>query len=1040
MTSRILASGGRLHHGSLCRFICLRLPAPAAAAASSRAEVIAPQPISVPYLLPPFMASSLHTTAIRAGVRATFNERKNVLTNYNRAKNAKRRLDVKWDSEKQDRSFKEDMPIGYERRKLKKLKKVSTRLANEANRDAKLKGTPKGTPGEPFHPERNFRLRVRELSFELKARNDRIKTVSDPADATQLLEDSITLVRKEMKILRVLLRGRDPKFDDYDQAVINASRLRVPWISLIIMAMRIDNIQLAFNLFNDMKKQGIHPNATCFHALLSGLVHHERRRAPKRSDTQPFRTETKSFQMAEKIFGELQELWRLALPAYVRYKQGPRAKSKEAMMHAMRIDQGADTSRLRRLSHEAAVLEARDHRELLAQPLAAYLRILLMAGQTERAWKLFDQICYGQSMDRNVTMDAEAARDLPVLPLVDKKILTTMLSEVPDATNHGQLEQTREEADKRFEAVSTIWQRWKLRIERMQADIAASNAQGPRQPPQSVAPSSAEYQDDGSLDSADDLLASEDGSTDPRSAQGQMRFGARGRGRGGADGADDKKIRGTPATEWDLVVPEERAIVLLLNKVHRTRPKEQALIKDVMAFCFGIENNDHSGLIALDPTATDLVALRPDAVRPAKEPLVELNGPVVADQVLRAFNYQASWTTAVDYFNHLQRRDGDRTGPLGPLLSSRGVAATLVALGFSIDPVGTVVVLKASRQPPDFLPTDQTYARSLRSIAHGVVEGREALGGLTAQMLESEGRGAVDLWQLAEDTFKMFAADWGPRQGSSKEESASSRQAGAVMDADATSKGFDVALLYRLLLVANRASRASTHQAARSRRCLDLVETYRTLPQLVSAHVPPRQREADSKRTEKTDIATVKMLEELHVTLSNAIMPHYDEGEEPPSKAKVERWKETREAVASFRPQKEKRYEEKRWLQGGVTRGGGGGGSGSGNGGAGDREGIAKRGEGGETSKSRTGGGAGGGGGVVLKLSDDDYAALSSEDDVDFDFEIDEPSSGGGGGGGAGASAGIGPDAATAGDEAGQRRKTRRGMAMDRELERWIRG
>ncbi|KAN0062839.1 hypothetical protein ACQY0O_004660 [Thecaphora frezii] len=858
----------------------------------------------------------LHTSAVRlAKKKPTFNDRKQELSKWNAARNAKRRLGEKWDP---DFKYKTEPPkdelIGWRKRREKRLTILQERLRKSAELTASKTGEP--VKVEDYSLEHSFRQRSRSLTMELKRRIEQIKTL-DPQAASELFEESQAYLKKEMKVLKVLLRTKDPKGGGYNAATVNIARIRAPWNSLIVLATTAGKLEAGLHALNTMSKYGFHANASSYTAALNGIYKKQcEKHAHKVERSEPlFKPESKNLQRARELFKDFELLWKQAIPQFFGKLHGVPYKTRAQMERELNEDEGRDTRRLRMLSHQSAILEMRERPNVMTSTINVYLRILLAAKQDDEAWELFRRIC-----------PAPGSAGTRVAPLADRATFTTMLSAIPSPHPEGD---SAEASAARFKQLQEIWKRWEGCIQAAIARLPES------QRPLAVRSEAPSADDEQSVDAA---LWDED------------------------DGPDrvppEKRIMGDedPVADLARVVPEEHVVSLLFTKLYRAQPEEQKIMFRVMRTCFGIDDSDRSGLLKLNPHA-DGIELVTDGEGSSNPPLVELRDSSMSDLVLRTFAYQSNWQVCVTYFNQFlalglagfsstAAGGAARCWPCGPLLSQRGLVSTIVALGFAPDPLGQMLLLKTSCHRSMPRPTEATFARVLKSIAYSADPRSRDFGGLTKQVMDRDGADAYDAWGMARDVFELYCKNRGAWEREAEPEP---ERGSAPQQLDEKTES----ILYSLLAACNR---LTSFSAADPVECLVLLERF----------APDLRTVADALQGgDETDHIKTRVLEELYMTLANALEP--PSGGQHPTRDQVERWKELKNDLAKYRTD---RY-EKRWLTQGVN--------------------------------------SAGNGATGLKLSEEDFKDLENEDILD---EEDEKPA----------------------------RPTRRSLAMDRELERWVKG
>ncbi|TKY88250.1 hypothetical protein EX895_002960 [Sporisorium graminicola] len=866
--------------------------------------------------------------------------------------------------------------------------------------------------------DRSFRLRAKALVEHLQST---IRDISGPsaksssaslAQSDAAVSKALSHFEAEMKALRVMVKSKDVLVDP-DNAWKSASRIKTPCNAAIRLCLQTGKYERAFKLLNQMKKDGIFPNAATYNVIINGLtralvVQTHSASASSQRHTQDL-LERKEVQRIRDVYQDLEKLWKQAFPRYFHRTGAP--SPKEALV-LDKDDFHTLTEQARRnlVSQQASIHEAREFPKVLTNALGAYANFLRYVDAKEELGRLFDRLfptALLDSMAKGLAPDASPQDKLESinrklsewLPLGDKTTFSVFLMAVNETPGTD-----------RLAMVTRIWTRLAtlLDLERHELLSASSFVDKKRK-------------------------------------------------------SDSKRARASDGAhiESDALrfVPDDQFMVDLLNRL-KILPDADAALElglglSVLSKVYGLDLEASAENIVRDPQMSEPVEafgpehyLRKDvnAMDRVSAPVAQLRDPNVTSCIFRLLLNAGAWEMYIALFNYLWARNhaeqisaGLQTDNVTAMLSDTAVFGSTLrpALAMRVlwylakigDPAGARVMIEAMKRAAEgasmrrfetqeegdkrgsrrsakpqedqserhssaleWKPADICYARALRANLTAAIKGPQGLTaakfksgdggqGSSPDSAEFANLGTYDVWTEAKSLF----AEWSDLRDAGNSSSNRSTRRDKHDDLSRVHADTMRSLLLHIARVC--ASQQGDQGAEVAREALRILHERVGLEQLVEETKQLEKDAAPSTRSNSSKEATaVRFSSYTPAYLSKVIALALDTSDQSfAPKAEVELWKQVKKTIpaASASDETEARPAER------------------------------------QRSRDVRGRHAGGN---RLLLSKDDYLELEAEGEEDGEeLELAEESSG-----------------RRRGD--GSYRMQRRSRHVEQEIERWVRG
>ncbi|CBQ70009.1 conserved hypothetical protein [Sporisorium reilianum SRZ2] len=844
--------------------------------------------------------------------------------------------------------------------------------------------------------ERGFRLRAKALCDHLQ---NAIRDIDGSAKASPALqaqtdaavEQALAHFEAEMKALRVMIKSKDVLVDP-DNAWKSASRIKTPCNAAIRLCLKTGKHERALKLLNQMKKDGIFPNAATYNVIINALT--RALVAQTDSASSPRNTqdllERKEAKRIREVYMDLEKLWKQSFPRYFQRAGAPR--SREAS--PLDVDDFHNlTDQLRRnlVSQQASIHEAREYPQVLTAAIGSYANFLRQIDAKDELESLFDRLFPAallDSMAKGLASDASPQDKLELanrklsdwLPLGDKTTFSVFFGNA-DNEDPG--------AD-RLAMLTRVWTRLATLMDLERHELLSSSS-----------------------------------SVDEKRTSDAKRA---------ADGVRDEP-------DAPRFVPDNQCMVDLLKRVQILPDADPApelrLGLEILSKVYALDLEASADNIIRDPQMSNVVeAFGPehylrkdvDALDQATAPLSELRDPDVAACVFRLLVNAEAWESCIALFNYLWARNhaehanaGLQADNVTALLSDTAVFGSTLRPTFAMrllwyfvelgDPMGARVVIEAMKRAAggatsqrfeaheganrrarrsakldedrshrassalEWKPADICYARAMRANLLAAIKGPQGLTALQLQSASSSGStetadsAEYDAWTEAKKLF----AEWSDLRDADSRSSSTRR----ARHDDLSHVHADT-MRSLLLHIARVCAKQRANQAPEvAREALRLLDERVGLERLVDER---KQLESNSKK----DTAAVRHDFYTLAHLSKVIAIALDTSEQSfAPKAEVELWKRVKKTIpaASASDESEARSPSQQRQR--------------------------------EMLDRATGGNR-------LLLSKDDYLELEAEVDDDEAFEMDEERYGNRGG--------------------GSYRMQRRSRHVEQEIERFVRG
>lgn len=520
--------------------------------------------------------------------------------------------------------------------------------------------------------------------------------------AADLFKKATQDFRVPLARLRRALAERD-QTETVEQSFVAAARVRACFNSLMDMGMRARSVSQVWKLKESMKKDGIFPNASTLNILLDGTLKYAR----ARHGHECFAQENVKFNRCLTLYdGVIETLWKEALPQTYGARAGPPLSANE-ITHLIKTKDMSYHARRNLQSRFGAILEIREHPEVLASLLNTYLNVLGHGRDYVRLWALFDILC----PDPTTVPKPENV-------LGDRTHFTTMLSHIrpPDDLNEDKARRAYEQD------VLKVWNRWQARMDHaLRSPSTPSNAA--------------------------EVAAARRASEQPRESQARRTDQI-----GECDSAGDSS-----AASCGVMI-DQIGLGALISKGSYFDRERQHWLAPVLEKYLGLSHADASGIIQQPK----------EILRPVHEPLVKITSPELARAILRAHLRTGSWQQGANYFSQIWAISTDygqarpvKGMPFGPLISRVSADQAITMLSARPDPVGCVLLIDQMRaaveanqtDSSDWIPASYNYERTMRSIADTI--GMKPQGH-SAKVMK---KGSSKHWELAKKVMKQFLQD-----------------------------------------------------------------------------------------------------------------------------------------------------------------------------------------------------------------------------------------------------------------------------------------
>ncbi|CDW98474.1 hypothetical protein [Sporisorium scitamineum] len=845
----------------------------------------------------------------------------------------------------------------------------------------------------------SFRLRAKALLDHLQSTIRDLggspkTSLASAAHTDAAVAKALAHFEAEMKALRVMLKSKDVLVDP-DNAWKSASRIKAPCNAAIRLCLQTGKYERAFKLLNQMKKDGIFPNAATFNVIINGLTRalivqtHSVSSQRKSEDL----LERKEAQRIREVYLDLEKLWKQAFPRYFQRTGAPRPKE-ALVLEKDNFHNLTEQARRNLVSQQASVHEAREFPKVLTNAIGAYANFLRYLGAKEELDRLFDRLFPSillDNMAKGLAPDASPQDKLELanrklsdwLPLGDKTSLSVFLMAVNETWGTD-----------RFAMVTRIWARLTTLMDLERHELLSASSF------------------DDKKRKSNTKRAVDDANADPEA----LRF-----------------------------VPDDQFMVDLFNRLKRLPDADPApelrLGLSVLSKIYALDLEANADNIVRDPQISSPVEafgpehyLRKDvnAMDQASAPVVELRDPTVISCVFRFLLNAEAWESYIALFNYLWARNHAehvnarlQADNATDMLSDEDVFGSTLRPTFAMrllwylaklgDPMGARVMIEAmkraaggtsaqrfetqngaNRRAPRsdenhsdrtssalmWKPADICYTRAMRATLAAAMKGPQ---GLTAAKLKGDGAQSsspdssdldYDAWTEAKSLF----AEWSDH-----------RDAGGRSSNTRRSKHDELSRIHAdtmrslLLNIARVCAAQRGDQASEvAREALRVLEERVGLEQLVDE---TKQLERDGGSSTRSDSGkedtAARFISYTPGCLAKVIPLALDTSEQSfAPKAEVELWKRVKKMIpaASVSDESETRscsQQRPREMRSPLSRGN------------------------------------------RLLLSKDDYLELEGEAEEDDAYEMEEE---------------------TFGRRGGSYRMQRRSRHVEQEIERWVRG